>query len=263
MPGTARTLKYVAVVILLLLLTLAFALWRFYHNGNALWQIISQQCIPGQLQQNNPSPCERVDVAQGFVTLKDRNGPLQYLLLPTARISGIESPALLKKSTPDFLALAWQQRRLLSLRHGAALPDSAIALSVNSEFGRTQNQLHIHISCLRSDIRQQLNQLAWRLDKRWRHYPLGDRDWLMRTLTAAELTQQSGFRRLAYEVPQAQREMGKYGLALAALPDGRLALMALKRDGLRLNRATAEELQDHRCAILHAATEQRAAPGRP
>jgi CDP-diacylglycerol pyrophosphatase len=263
MPVPARALKLVAVVILLILLTLTFALWRFHHNGNALWQIISQQCVPGQLQKNNPSPCERVDVAQGFVTLKDRNGPLQYLLMPIARISGIESPALLDNMTPDFLTLAWQQRSLLSIRYGAPLPDSAISLSVNSEFGRTQNQLHIHISCLRSDIRQQLNQLAPRLNERWQHYPLGDRDWLIRALTAAELKQQSGFMHLAYEVPQAQREMGKYGLALTTLPDGRLALMAIKRDWLRLNRASAEALQDHQCAILQPITEQRAAQGRP
>lgn len=250
MPTAARALKIVTVVVVSLCIALGVAAWRFHQNGDALWRMISQQCIPGQQSKNNPSPCQCVDFAQGFVTLKDRNGPLQYLLMPVARISGIESPALLDAATPDFFALAWQQRSLLSMRHGAAVPDSVASLTINSEFGRTQNQLHIHISCLRPDVRQALDSLAPQLDRQWRPYTLTAHRWLIRTLTPAELTQQSSFIRLSQEVPQAQQEMGKYGLALASLPDGRLALMAIKRNWLALNRGSAEELQDHRCAML-------------
>lgn len=247
----ARFLKIVTVIIVFLLIALAFAAWRFHHNSDALWQIISQQCIPGQQQRNDPSPCQRVDLAQGYVTLKDRNGPLQYLLMPAARISGIESPMLRDPATPNFFALAWQQRRLLTMRHGAAVPDSAVSLTINSEYGRTQNQLHIHISCLRPEVRQQLDRLAPQLNARWQPERLDQHRWLIRTLTPDELEQQSSFIRLMQEVPQAQQQMGKYGLALATLSDGRLALMAIERNWLEMNRASAEELQDHRCTILH------------
>ena len=72
---------------------------------------------------------------------------------------------------------------------------------------------------------------------------------LIRTLSTAELAQQSVFIRLAEEVPHARGEMGKYGLALARLPDGR-ALLALERNWLKLNRGSAEELQDHQCRLL-------------
>jgi CDP-diacylglycerol pyrophosphatase len=47
------------------------------------------------------------------VLLKDRNGPLQYLLMPTYRINGIESPLLLKSGTPNFFWQAWQSRGVL------------------------------------------------------------------------------------------------------------------------------------------------------
>ncbi|GLR08839.1 CDP-diacylglycerol diphosphatase [Mixta theicola] len=251
MPLPARILKIVTVVIAFLLIALAFAAWHFHHNGNALWQIISQQCVPGQQQNNDPSPCQRVNIAEGYVTLKDRNGPLQYLLMPVARISGIESPALRDPATANFFALAWQQRYLLTMRHGAVVPDSAISLAINSEYGRTQNQLHIHLSCLSPAVRQQLDRLTPQLNSHWQPKTLHQHRWLIRTLTSAELTQQSSFIRLMQEVPQAQQEMGKYGLALATLSDGRLALMAIERDWLRMNRASAEELQDHRCTILH------------
>lgn len=251
MPVPARARKIVTLVIVFILIALAFAAWRFHHNGNALWQIISQQCVPGQQQKNDPSPCQRVDMAAGYVTMKDRNGPLQYLLMPVARICGIESPALGDPATPNFVALAWQQRQLLTMRRGAAVPDSAISLTINSEYGRTQNQLHIHISCLSREARQQLDRLTPQLNARWQPQTLHQHRWLIRTITPDELAQQSSFIRFMRKVPQAQQEMGKYGLALASLSDGRLALMAIERDWLRMNRASAEELQDHSCTILH------------
>jgi CDP-diacylglycerol pyrophosphatase len=39
----------------------------------------------------------------GYVVFKDRNGPLQYLLMPTYRINGTESPLLTEPHTPKFL----------------------------------------------------------------------------------------------------------------------------------------------------------------
>lgn len=251
MSAHARAMKIVALVIVFIVIALAFAAWHFHHNGNALWQIISQQCVPGQQQRNDPAPCQRVDLDAGYVTLKDRNGSLQYLLMPVARISGIESPALRDPATPNFFALAWQQRALLTMRHGSAVPDSVISLTINSEYGRTQNQLHIHISCLRPEVRRQLDSLTPQLNARWQPQTLQQHRWLIRTLTSAELVQQSSFIRLMQEVPQAQQNMGKYGLALASLSDGRLALMAIERDWLKMNRASAEEVQEHSCTLLH------------
>ena len=250
MPAPARRWKIVTLVMVILFMALACAAWRFHHNGNALWRLIDQQCVPGQQQRNDPRPCQRVDIAAGYVTLKDRDGPLQYLLMPVARISGVESAALRDPATPNFFALAWQQRDLLAMRHGAAVPDSAIALSVNSQYGRTQNQLHIHISCLSPAVRQQLDRITPQLNAHWQAHTLHQHRWLIRSLTPEQLAQQSIFIRFMQEVPQAQQGMGRYGLALATLSDGRLALMALERDWLRMNRGSAEELQDHSCAIL-------------
>ncbi len=132
----------------------------------------------------------------------------------------------------------------------SAVADNALSLAINAEYGRTQNQLHIHISCLRPDIRQQLDALMPLLNQQWRAEKLGTHTYLIRTLSAVELAQKSSFLRLAQEVPRASREMGKYGMALAQLPDGRLTLMVIASDWLTLNRGSAEELQDHQCRIL-------------
>ena len=99
-------------------------------------------------------------------------------------------------------------------------------------------------------MRRELDRLAPVLSSRWQTERLRQHAYRIRALTLPELTQQSLFIRVANEIPNARGEMGKYGLALAALPDGRLAVMALERNWLLLNRGSAEELQDHSCEIL-------------
>jgi CDP-diacylglycerol pyrophosphatase len=44
--------------------------------------------------------------------------------------------------------------------------------------------------------------------------------------------------------------MGRFALAMARQSDGSLVLLATERNMLALNRASAEEIQDHNCAIL-------------
>lgn len=225
------------------------ATWR----SGALWRIVSQQCVPGQMHKQNPAPCQSVDLPHGFVLLKDINGPLQYLLMPVDHITGIESPVLLQSSTPNFFWYAWQARHLLSVRHGAAVPDSAVSLAINSPSGRTQNQLHIHISCLRPDIRAVLDQHADGLSSQWHEFPvamMGDK-WLARRLSEEELQQHSLFIALARQVPNAAEHMGQYSLAVVALKGGGLLALVTQRDLLSGNRASAEVLQDHSCAILN------------
>ena len=247
MQGSRRTLKLLTVC----LLGLIISAFHFQKNSNALWQIISEKCVPNQARSGNPAPCQQVNTAQGYVTLKDLNGPLQYLLMPIEKITGMESPIILEPTTSNLFAAAWLQRSLLAKKRGAPIADSALSLAINAQYGRTQNQLHIHISCLRPDVRQRLDALSPKLNEQWQPATLRKHRYLIRTLSTAELAQQSVFIRLATEVPNARSEMGKYGMALAELPDGRLALLALERNWLMLNSGSAEEIQDHHCQILN------------
>jgi CDP-diacylglycerol pyrophosphatase len=187
------------------------------------------------------------------VLFKDRNGPLQYLLMPTYRINGTESPLLLNPHTPNFFWQAWQNRQMMSERRGSAVPDSAVSLTINSRTGRTQNHFHIHISCLRPDVRQQLDDDAGAISSRWLPLPAGLRgnQYLARRVTETELAQKSPFLMLAEEVPEAREHMGRFALAMMQQKDGSFVLLATERNLLTLNRASAEEIQDHRCEILH------------
>ncbi|WP_342089788.1 CDP-diacylglycerol diphosphatase, partial [Escherichia coli] len=72
----------------------------------------------------------------------------------------------------------------------------------------------------------------------WQHHP------------ESELVQRSPFIMLAEEVPEAREHMGSYGLAMVRQSDNSFVLLATQRNLLTLNRASAEEIQDHQCEIL-------------
>ncbi|WON76815.1 CDP-diacylglycerol diphosphatase [Serratia sp. UGAL515B_01] len=226
--------------------------WLKPAHPDALWHIINQQCLPNQRQNHHPAPCTQVDEQAGFVVLKDRNGPLQYLLLPSTKISGIESPQILEPETANFFVLAWQARHFMANRYGEQIDDANISLAVNSEYGRTQNQLHIHISCLQPAVKNKLAQLQVTPSEQWQPFPGGlmDKPYLFRRVSTSELQQQGAFRLLAQGVDGASENMGSYGMAMSVLPDGNFLLLAIKRNFLQLNMASAEELQDHNCKVL-------------
>lgn len=250
MQGRKRIVILLVGVIAVTLAVLGIIFINFHRNADALWKIVSQQCVAGAQKNNNPAPCTLVNEADGYVVLKDRNGLLQFLLLPVAKISGIESHRLQSPATPNFLAEAWRARHYMEERWGKKIEDRVYSLTVNARWGRTQNQLHVHISCLRPDIRARLDALDGSLNEKWQPYKLGEHTYFVRSFTRDEFKRTSPFIRIAAELPGARDSMENYGVAIAALSDGRRALMVTKRNWFQLNRGFAEELQDHGCALL-------------
>lgn len=249
-----RSVKYLLAALLVLVIAGGAGVWYWLHSvdRDVLRRIVLEQCVPNQHNHRTPAPCVDVNPNGGYVLFKDRNGPLQYLLMPTYRINGTESPLLLNPHTPNFFWQAWQRRMIMSDKRGAEVPDSAVSLAINSRSGRTQNHFHIHISCLRKDVREQLDGDIALISSRWLPLPGGllGHEYLARRVTEAELTKRSPFLMLAEEVPEARDHMGRFALAMAQQSDGSLVLLATKRNLLLLNRASAEEIQDHTCAIL-------------
>ena len=239
---------------LLLLIVIAAAFWFFWphtSNPNALWNIISQKCVPNQRSSGKPAPCAQVDEQQGFVVLKDLNGPLQYLLMPSARITGMESPALLEPATPNFFSQAWSARHFMAEKYGKPIDDSNVSLAINSQYGRSQNQLHIHISCLLPQVKATLIKDSAQLGYDWQTLPdqLLGHTYLARKVTPSELNQRGAFRILAAGVPGADKKMGHFGMAMVSLQGGDYLLLASERDLLKLNNASTEEIQDHDCKL--------------
>lgn len=237
-------------VVVLAALSSAIIAYHLHRNSDALWQIISRQCVPNQQQYQRPEPCQRVDLEKHYVLLKDRVGLLQYLLMPTDKITGIESSLLLTKHVPDYFSLAWSQLKILSQRFGSPIPTTSLSLTINSQYGRTQNQLHIHMSCLRVEVKQQLAEQQSKLTATWQPVQLLGHSYWMRTLTLDELHTLPLFKRIAQELPDINLGKGRAGVGLTQLPDGRLLAMVLRTDWTKGILGSAEEIQDHSCQVL-------------
>lgn len=92
------------VMIVIAVVATGIGYWKLTgEESDTLRKIVLEQCLPNQQENQNPSPCAEVKPNAGYVVLKDRHGPLQYLLMPTYRINGTESPLLTDPSTPNFL----------------------------------------------------------------------------------------------------------------------------------------------------------------
>ena len=139
-------------------------------DPDALWRIVHGACVPHEEAGQGPKPCERVDLAQGEVEgvaiLKDIHGVAQMLAIPTRKIAGVEDPQMLAPDAPPVFADAWQAKPLLEARLGAkTLPREAVALTINSRWSRSQQQLHVHVDCVRPDVAEALKAYLPSLDE--------------------------------------------------------------------------------------------------
>ncbi len=222
-------------------------------DPSALWHIVHARCVPDEQSKRDPAPCAAVDLAGGYAVLKDRDGATQFLLIPTARVSGIEDVAILAPDAPNYWDAAWQARHDVEQRAGHALARDVLSLAINSPSGRTQDQLHIHIDCIRADVRAALAQHQAQIGPQWSEFPIplaGHRYRAMR-LPGADLGTTNPFRVLAAGVKQA--EMAEHTLVLAGAtfaPDQPGFILLDDRADLATgDHASGEELQDHDCAL--------------
>jgi CDP-diacylglycerol pyrophosphatase len=229
-------------------------------DPNALWHIVGEQCVPDEKLHQSPRPCEMVDLAGGYAVLKDIVGNTQFLLIPTTRVSGIESPQVLKPDAPNYWRAAWQARRYVDERANRDLPRDAIGLAINSVDGRTQNQLHIHVDCMRLDVITALREHDGAIGSQWAKFPvpLVDHDYLAMRLTQPDLTGVNPFVLLADGVPGARGDMGHFTLVVVGDTyqgkDG-FVLLAGHANPATRNWGSGEELQDHACAAATVAAQ--------
>ncbi len=239
--------------LLLLLLLAGVAPAGSAADPSALWHIVHDRCVPDAQQHGDPAPCASVDLAHGDAVLKDRDGATQFLVIPTARVSGIEDPAILSSDAPNYWDAAWQARRYVEQRAGHALPRDVLSLAINSVSGRTQDQLHIHVDCLRADVRAALAAHVADVGAQWGDFPvpLAGHHYRAMRLSGAELGFTNPFRLLAAGVKQG--EMGEHTLVLAGVvfaPDQPGFFLLDDRSDLAAgDRGSGEELQDHDCAL--------------
>ena len=227
-------------------------------DPSALWTIVHGACVTDELTFGHAAPCSAVDLAAGYAVLKDISGASQYLLIPTDRVTGIESAKLLRPSSPNYFQQAWGARKYVEDSLGQKLPREDVALAINSYYGRSQNQLHIHIDCVKVDVRRSLDAEQNQLGPRWSTMKIllaGHRYRAMR-LASADFATVDPFKLLARTDPTAQTNMGRETLvAIGATFGGHpgFYLLSDRAAILPLDHGSGEELLDHSCKIAPSA----------
>ena len=119
MHAVARRVNRALAVVLAAVLMPAF--WPVHALSGALWQIVHEQCVVHTRARESPTPCTEVVMEgpdavtaenSGYAILKDRRGKLQFLLIPTRRLLGIEDPVLLRDDAAPYWQKATNTRRI-------------------------------------------------------------------------------------------------------------------------------------------------------
>jgi CDP-diacylglycerol pyrophosphatase len=229
-------------------------------NPNALWNIVHDYCEPAAVGAHVKQKCADVNLAGGYAVLKDIVGVAQYLLIPTARVSGIESPALLEPNAPNYWRAAWQARVYVDEKLRRHLPREELSLAINSASGRTQNQLHIHIDCLAPDVVRTLREVGPSIGKEWTPLPVRLRGHVYSAMRIddSDLDHTDPFKLLAPYAQARDQTMADQTLLLAGAirEDGKPAFYLLNDHVQAGNWASSEELQDHTCSIADRSIEK-------
>jgi CDP-diacylglycerol pyrophosphatase len=247
--------------------------WTITERRGLLWQVV-RGCVRAARagaevpadEVGRPNACARVDLRTGYVVLKDNSPakPYAFLLLPTDRITGIEDPRLWMTGQPNYWRAAYESRGYVEKVLGIPLRRTQIGFAANSVYGRSQDQLHIHVSCIRPDVAAALARNVGNLsDKRWTLLPpLAGKAYRYRALLTddAALARTDPVRLLARDVyPDGSMLPHTLFMAPVTLSDGRPGFAFLDGqadEDARHGRATAssergasEELLDDSCAI--------------
>jgi CDP-diacylglycerol pyrophosphatase len=219
-------------------------------NRDALREIVQDQCLPHWREQHTPAPCVAVhleDAAHaesGYAVLADRKGGAHFLLIPTRTISGIESPTLEEPGAPSYFQAAWLARAQLDGVTGRRVPARLVGLAVNPLHARGQDQLHIHIECLRPDVYETLVRQAGHISSSWSPVTLGGASYWVRSISS-NLDVDDPFKVLAAHPPQGDRGMSDYTLVVTGPPAGDRGFLMLASAS-----AAGELLLDSSCAAL-------------
>ena len=243
-----------AILAILSMAALGAHVWA--SDPSALWKIVHGACVANFESTGSPKPCVFVSVKKGYAVLKDLRGRYQFLLLPTRRISGIDSPSILARGAANYWRDAWKARRFIERLAGRRIPRADIALAVNSAFSRSQNQLHIHIDCVRRSVKNALRANRARIGPNWTRFEpsLAGHRWRAMAIARAELGSLNPFKILASQRPAARVHMASETLVLVGFrfADRRRGFVLLN-DSVNLakfDRASGESLLDHACHIL-------------
>jgi CDP-diacylglycerol pyrophosphatase len=250
-----RVLVGILIGVVALICVIGYAYLRAVSNPNALWVIVQSCVTQAQSGRLMPGSCVAIDQPDQVAILRSIEGRNQFLLVPTRRVSGIEDPYILEPSAPHYWSLAWAAAERY-LPPGVRKDRTRIGLAINSVYGRSQAQLHIHISCIKQNTIDVLETVQRQIGPTWSApaIELGGHDYRAMRISGKTLGSADPFQ-LAIKIPGAAGHMGAHTLVLvgASWDNGAHAGFYLLDDvahtiGDDVDRGHGEALLDENCA---------------
>ncbi|WP_336488906.1 CDP-diacylglycerol diphosphatase [Methylobacterium nigriterrae] len=239
-----------ALLLSLLLATLATAAAAAISR-DMLW-VVTSSCVTAKRVVGRPFPCLDVrlgsDGEPGFVVLRAPPARTEVVVVPTDRIAGLEVEALRAAPGAAYWQAALAARHYVTdaLKGGLALAD--VAMAVNSQGGRTQDQLHIHLDCVQPAVREALRMHAASFGPAWAPLPfsLAGKRYFGLRIGAEAASRFNPFESLA-RLP-GPAGLRRTSLAVVSTPPGSAdpGFFVLAH---RAPYSEAETLLDHDCAI--------------
>ena len=227
-------------------------------NRSGLWVVVHDVCVPAYQSIGVGFPCAEVSIAdgleRGFAVLRAPSSAMHVIVVPTAPISGIESPALLRENVPNYWEAAWDARRFVEEGAARQLPRDKIGMAINSAASRSQDQLHIHVACIAPKVAEFLRRHQAEIHEAWSFLSsalVGHRFAAMKVETDS-LAHVDPFKLLARGLPSGKFSMGSQTLAVigATFGGGRIGFYLLANESGASPRkiVSAEALLDDKCA---------------
>jgi CDP-diacylglycerol pyrophosphatase len=208
---------------------------------NSLWSLA--RCCAKDLSSD--PHCRYYSNSDRFIVLRDnsRAKPNAYLIIPTIKVTGIEDRQIFAPPVADLWANGWQQAQIYLKK-----PAADTGLAINSGYGRSQGQLHIHISCVRRDVAQALAEHDREIGgdpAKSVAIPLGPENHIYRIIKVTSLTAESPFD-LAAAMSGAKADMAEQSIAvIGSKTPGVYYVLDTRHEGA--NPGAAEELLEQAC----------------
>jgi CDP-diacylglycerol pyrophosphatase len=224
------------------------------HDGRlGLWRVVGEICVPAERLAGVPFPCLDVRLDRGWALVRAPFGGHEFLVVPTARVTGLEDPAARAPEMPDLWSVAWAERGRIAAAVGRPIPDDRMAFAINSRSARSQDQYHIHVDCLDADVRARLRAAALGLAGGWRDArPVGDDGprYLIRRIALSDLARERPEALIARELAPRREQVSFLSFAVVGTGEGGgdPGLLLAATYGLGpWDGGHAEELMDHAC----------------
>lgn len=223
------------------------------RGTQGLWHVVDDMCRPILKYTGHPFPCLEMSPDGGWAIIHAPFDGSQFLVVPLARVTGIEDPASRRPRAPDLWSVAWDRRHLVDDRAGRPLRNDEIALAVNSKSSRTQSHYHIHVDCLDAAVRRRLAAELPTIGSTWRDLrPVASvAPYRVRRIDAATLRQEPLDHLIERELQPTKSAYEDLSIALLGTAEG-TAENPIFIVGVTFGQADdegghAEELIDHTC----------------